>query len=164
MTQSIEKDIQEWFIHHKKTLSAAESCTGGSLAAKLTRIPGASNYFLGSVVAYSNELKSKVLGVSPELIKKYGAVSSEAVEAMAKGTLHLTGSDFTVAVTGIAGPSGGTLDKPVGTVWGCIANQKGLLYSWQFHIEGNRDHVIEGSVDAVLKELFYRNWESELKE
>ena len=159
----IEEEIHHWFITHHKTLSAAESCTGGSLAAQLTRLPGASQYFLGSLVTYSNDLKTNVLKVPKKLLEQYGAVSSEAVEAMAKGILNLTGSDFAVAVSGIAGPSGGSIEKPVGTIWGRIANKDSILHAWQFHVVGSREQVIHGSVETILKELLYRCWESDLQ-
>lgn len=102
------------------TLSTAESCTGGTIAAAVTSIPGSSAVFKGAVVAYSNDVKHAVLGVPMEIIEKNGAVSSPVVEAMAIGVSRLTESDCAVATSGIAGPDGGTADKPVGTVWVAI--------------------------------------------
>lgn len=99
------------------TLSTAESCTGGTIAAAVTSVPGSSAVFKGAVVAYSNDVKHSVLGVPVEVIEKYGAVSSAVVEAMAAGVRRLTGSDCAVATSGIAGPGGATAGKPVGTVW-----------------------------------------------
>lgn len=147
------QEVQRWFIEHHKTLSAAESCTGGALASTLTRSPGASRYFLGSMVVYSNEIKTKVLGVPRELFEQYGAVSQQVVEAMAKGVLDLTGSDFAVAVSGIAGPTGGSVLKPVGTIWGCIGSRQGLLHSWRFHVKGNREKIISHTVKSLLLEI-----------
>lgn len=162
MNSTIENDIQNWFIRHRKTLSLAESCTGGSLAARLTRQSGASKYFLGSLVVYSNALKTKLLHIPSELLEKYGAVSRETVEAMAKGTLQLTESDFAAAVSGIAGPTGGSIEKPVGTVWACIAGPQGFSYAWQFHIDGDRREVIERSVDLILQELLHQVMTSQI--
>ena len=101
MKREIVQQVHERFISHKWTLALAESCTGGSLAASLTRLPNASQYFLGSLVVYSNLLKTKILNVPSEVLLKYGAVSSETVQAMLKGTLALTDCDYAIAVSGI---------------------------------------------------------------
>lgn len=98
-------------------MSCAESCTGGNIAHRITLQPGSSNYFLGSVVSYANDIKTRVLGVPQKYIDKFGAVSREVVEAMAEGTAKLTRSDCAISTSGIAGPDGGTKSKPVGTVW-----------------------------------------------
>lgn len=98
-------------------LAAAESCTGGLIAHCLTNIPGSSDWFLGAVVAYANQVKQGVLGVAPAVIADNGAVSRETVEAMTLGVRDLLGADAVLAVSGIAGPGGGSPDKPVGTVW-----------------------------------------------
>jgi nicotinamide-nucleotide amidase len=100
-----------------KILATAESCTGGLIGHKITTVPGSSNYFVGGVIAYSNELKEKLLGLDPILLTSHGAVSSEVVRAMAEGIRHKTAADIGVAVTGIAGPTGSTPDKPLGTVF-----------------------------------------------
>ena len=107
-----------------KTVSTAESCTGGSIAAMLTSVSGSSEYFLGSVVSYANSVKSGVLGVNEKIIAEHGAVSSECVAAMAEGVRKLTGSDFSIATSGIAGPGGGSDAKPVGLVWIGVSSQK----------------------------------------
>ncbi len=99
------------------TLSVAESCTGGLLSSLITKIPGSSQYFLGGVVSYSNEAKTRFLGVPERLIRLFGAVSQEVAVRMAEGCRQEFGSDFSLAITGIAGPTGGTKEKPVGTVW-----------------------------------------------
>lgn len=107
-----------------KTLSAAESCTGGMISSLLTSVPGSSAYYLGSVTSYANSVKTDVLGVPAGIIEKYGAVSSECVAEMAKGVRRITGSDYAVATSGIAGPGGGTDDKPVGLVWIAVSSEK----------------------------------------
>ncbi len=150
---AIEQQVHDLFIANRWTLSLAESCTGGSIAARLTRLAGASQYFLGSLVVYSNALKTKVLGVPEAIITQHGAVSEEVVLAMLQGSLHLSGSDFALAVSGIAGPSGGTPTKPVGTIWGGIGHRDGARHVWTFHIDGERGTVIERTVDIMLQGL-----------
>jgi nicotinamide-nucleotide amidase len=149
----IEEAVHQMFIDKKITLSIAESCTGGSVAARLTRIPGASKYFLGSIVAYSNALKTELLGVPHHLILEKGAVSGEVASQMATGILSVTKSDFAIAVTGIAGPSGGSPEKPVGTIWGAAARQNQKPRVWKFQTFGNREMVINQSVNGLLGEL-----------
>lgn len=107
-----------------KTVACAESCTGGNIARMLTAEAGASAYFLGGVVAYSNEVKQRVLGVSAEDLAHYGAVSEPVARQMAEGVRRITGADYAAATTGIAGPSGGTAEKPVGTVWIAVAGPR----------------------------------------
>ncbi|MCK9401380.1 MAG: competence/damage-inducible protein A [Bacteroidales bacterium] len=109
------------------TLSTAESCTGGFLAHMITSVPGASDYFQGSVIAYSNEIKHTFLGVSEESLKQFGAVSEQVVKEMARGARQRFNTDFAVSISGIAGPDGGTIDKPVGTVWIAIASKTGVI-------------------------------------
>jgi nicotinamide-nucleotide amidase len=101
----------------KLTLAVAESCTGGLLGRRITDVGGSSDYFVGGVIAYANRVKETLLAVDPSLITEHGAVSEPVVRAMAEGARHLHGTDVSIAVTGIAGPGGGTPDKPVGTVW-----------------------------------------------
>lgn len=151
---TIEAAIHEFFTAHHLTLSLAESCTGGSIAAGLTHIPGSSKYFLGGVVAYSNDMKMKVLEVPKEVLEEYGAVSEETVLAMALGSLKLTGSDFALAVSGIAGPSGGSPEKPVGTVFGAIASKQGKTKVIKLFIPSLRDIVIERTKNLMLAELY----------
>lgn len=149
----IEEAIHQCFIERGWTLSVAESCTGGSMAARLTQLPGASRYFLGGIVTYSNKLKSELLGVSEKLLESKGAVSGEVAEAMVRGLLKKTQSTFGVAITGIAGPDGGTPEKPVGTIWAAIAHNDKPPYVWKFEARGNREKIIEMSVTKVLGEL-----------
>ena len=125
-----------------KTVSTAESCTGGSIAAMLTSVSGSSEYFLGSVVSYANSVKSGVLGVDENIIAEHGAVSSECVAAMAEGVRKLTGSDFSIATSGIAGPGGGSDAKPVGLVWIGVSSQNSTeTFSMVF--KGDRKRNIE---------------------
>lgn len=125
-----------------KTVSAAESCTGGTIAALFTSVPGSSEYFLGSVTSYANSVKTGVLGVSPEIIEKHGAVSSECVAQMAEGVRRITGSDFSVATSGIAGPGGGSEAKPVGTVWIGVSSIAGTK-TYLMTLKGDRKRNIE---------------------
>lgn len=108
-----------------KTVSAAESCTGGLISSLFTSIPGSSEYYLGSVTSYANSVKSGILGVPEEIIMEHGAVSEECVMAMAEGVRRITGSDFSVATSGIAGPGGGSEEKPVGLVWIAVSSEMG---------------------------------------
>ena len=114
-------------MKRKRTLALAESCTGGFIANGITNIPGASKVFLGGIVAYSNGVKEKFLGVRPETLKKHGAVSEFVAREMAEGARKKFGADFAIAVTGIAGPAGGTKDKPVGTVFISVAGAFGTV-------------------------------------
>ncbi len=151
---TIDEAVHLQLLGKGATLSLAESCTGGAIAARLVKHPGASEYLLGSIVAYSNGLKESILDVPKEVMKEHGAVSSETAEAMLKGVMRLTGSDYTVAVTGIAGPAGGTDDKPVGTIWCGAAKKDGALYTWKIKAYGSREMVIERSIHAVLSKLY----------
>ena len=124
-SKRIEEAFHEWMIEKGKTVAFAESCTGGHLAALITKLAGASHYFLGSMVTYSNLLKESALGVSS--LKEHGAVSPETVTEMASGVKRLTGADYVVAISGIAGPTGGTPEKPVGTIWIAIQTPEELF-------------------------------------
>lgn len=144
-----------------KTVSTAESCTGGTISALLTSVPGASEYFLGSVTSYANQVKTNVLGVPESIIAAHGAVSSECVAAMADGVRRLTGSDFAVATSGIAGPGGGSNDKPVGLVWIGVSSDKGTeTYSHVF--KNDRKRNIERFSASALNHL-RKKIETELK-
>lgn len=109
------------------TLSTAESCTGGYLAHLVTSVPGSSDYYRGSVIAYSNQVKQELLNVKEDSLRMYGAVSEEVVKEMAEGARHHLKTDFAVSISGIAGPDGGTLEKPVGTVWIAVASKTGII-------------------------------------
>lgn len=139
---TLESCIGELLKNAGKTLSAAESCTGGTIAALMTSVPGSSEYFLGSVTSYANSVKTSVLGVPEEIIKEHGAVSSECVAAMAEGVRKLTGSDYSVATSGIAGPGGGSEEKPVGLVWIATSSQNGTE-TYKMIFKGDRKRNIE---------------------
>ena len=145
----MEKIVSEILKSKSLTLATAESCTGGNIAHQLTLIPGSSEFFKGSVVAYSNEIKTGVLGVSAEDIENQGAVSQTVVEQMAKGIRRLMNTDFAIATSGIAGPSGGTPDKPVGTVWISVCSADTLI-SREFRFGTLREQNIIRSTQAAL--------------
>ena len=136
-----------------RSLGLAESCSGGLLAARLTRRPGASEYVAGSVVAYSNRAKSDLLGVDPALIERHGAVSPEVAEAMADGALARFEADVAVSITGIAGPDGGTKEKPVGYVCFCAKLADGGRLARDPVIPGGRDDIRERSALVGLHML-----------
>ncbi|MDL2230638.1 CinA family nicotinamide mononucleotide deamidase-related protein, partial [Alistipes sp. OttesenSCG-928-L06] len=123
-TASLEEAVAAILLERGETLSVAESCTGGAVASRFTAMAGASGYFLGGVVAYCNDVKRNVLGVSAEDLEKHGAVSETVARQMAEGVRRLTGSTYALSTTGIAGPDGGTPEKPVGTVWMALATPR----------------------------------------
>jgi len=131
------------------TMATAESCTGGNIAHEITLIAGASDVMAGGIVAYSNSVKSGLLGVDPDLIAAFGAVSIPAAEAMASGACLATGADIAIATSGIAGPGGGTPDKPVGTVCVAVASPSGLI-STTLHLHGTRQRIIERATSEAL--------------
>jgi nicotinamide-nucleotide amidase len=134
------------------TISTVESCTSGSLASDIVKTPGSSHYYEGSLVTYSYSMKTHLAGVAPEIYQKNGAVSQECVEAMAIGGRERLMSDFCLATSGIAGPDGGTPDKPVGSVWIALAHPKGVVSRF-FQFKGNRERNIHMSVLAALNLL-----------
>ncbi len=133
-----------------RRIATAESCTAGMLAARLTDRPGSSAYVAGGVVAYANEAKTDLLGVDPALIAEHGAVSAEVATAMAAGALSRFNADTAVAITGVAGPGGGTEDKPVGTVWFCVALGDGELVTRCVRVPGERADVRERSTTVAM--------------
>jgi nicotinamide-nucleotide amidase len=143
------------------TLATAESCTGGMVGMRLTSIPGSSAAYVGGVVAYSNRVKEAQLGVPAGLLAAHGAVSEPVALAMAEGARERFGADWAAAVTGVAGPDGGTADKPVGLVWVAVAGPEGTT-ARQLRLFGNREEVRARATDAVLALLFVRlgSWPS----
>jgi nicotinamide-nucleotide amidase len=154
--QAIEEIAGKLLKEKNLTFSTAESCTGGDIAHLVTTIPGSSEYFKGSVVAYSNSVKENVLNVNKEDIEKYGAVSKTVVEQMAEGVRNLLQTDYSVATSGIAGPTGGTEEKPVGTVWIAVSSAKKTI-SRKFIFSNNRERNIGKSsvmaLDMMINEI-----------
>ncbi len=146
--------IQEYFIAQKWTLGIAESCTGGNLAACFTQVPGCSQYFLGSIVAYSNQLKTQILGVNSSLLDQHGAVSGVVATQMVQGALKLFNSEYALAITGIAGPGGASPSKPVGTIWMAVGRQNQVPFVWALQLSGSRQEIIHQSIDAMLLQLW----------
>lgn len=154
--QGIEHAVHSQFISRGLTLACAESCTGGRISSRLTQISGSSNYFLGSLVTYSNKMKETVLGVHKETLNKYGAVSREVILEMIEGILGLSKADYAIAVSGVAGPTGGSKEKPVGTIWGAIAKRDSGIFVKKFILEGKqkRSIVIDYSTTYLLAHLW----------
>ena len=151
----IEEKIAELCIRYGVTVSTAESCTGGLVAGTLINAAGISAVYKEGYITYSNEAKEKLLQVPAEILKKYGAVSSQTACAMAEGCARAAGSDFAVATTGIAGPGGGTAEKPVGLVYiGCCA--KGDTRTWKKQYSGSRMEVRTQAVQDALEILYER--------
>lgn len=131
------KNIAKLLVKKHSTLSVCESCTGGMLGNLITSVTGSSNYFLGGIIAYSNEVKERVAGVKAETLRKYGAVSAETAREMAQGVRRRLKSDIGISITGVAGPTGGTKKKPVGLVYIAIVNKKNLSAK-KFFFKGSR--------------------------
>ena len=146
----LEEKVGELLKAKKLSLSTAESCTGGGIAALITSVPGSSEYFNGSIVAYSNEIKMSLLHVSAETLEKHGAVSRETVTEMVKGAMKTLKTDCAVATSGIAGPGGGTPEKPVGTVWIAAANKNEIVAMKQEGNEGRKGNVEKAIQNALL--------------
>ena len=146
-----EKIIQT-LATQQQTITFAESCTGGRIAAQFTAISGASAVLNGACVTYSNEIKHRWLGVSQEVLDQYGAVSEVCVLQMLEGAVKMANADVAIAVSGIAGPTGGTPDKPVGTVYiGILAHEKRKVFHCLF--EGNRESIQQQSVQFAIETL-----------
>ena len=151
---SIQEAIGRMLVQRGKTLSTAESCTGGNIAHLITTIPGSSRYFNGSVVSYSNAVKEQVLQVSPDTITARGAVSEETVREMVKGALAVLNTDYAIATSGIMGPDGGTPDKPVGTVWVAVGNHQNILtqkFSFRFDRLRNIELATTNALNLLRK-------------
>lgn len=149
---ALEEVVGQMLLERHHSLALAESCTGGYISHRVTRVAGSSAYYYGGAVTYSNDAKVRFLGVKPETLEKHGAVSRETALEMSRGIRNKTGASIGFSVTGIAGPSGGSLDKPVGTVWmsiDCDHCHDARLF--QFH--GGRERVIAGASQAALNWL-----------
>ncbi len=146
---SLEQEVSRLLLSLKITIAVAESCTGGLICHRLTNIPGSSDYLERGVVAYSNASKIALLGVSSQTITKHGAVSEACVRAMATGIRRLAGTDVGLSVSGIAGPTGGTPEKPVGTVYiGLACNED--IRCWKYLFEGSRGEIKRKASDEAL--------------
>ena len=158
----LSKEISEKFWKENLTLATAESCTAGSIASVITAIPGSSRFYKGGIVAYSDEVKTNLLGVNPETLASKGAVSEETVIEMVKGAMKSMNSDCAVATSGIAGPTGGTPDKPVGTVWIAAAMGDKVLTMKASGDEGRNKNIEHATLNALqlLLKLF-QNQENE---
>jgi len=148
--KSIEMLAAEQLLNKGVTISTAESCTAGLLSKIITDIPGSSRYFLGGVVSYSNRSKIELLGVRETTLKQSGAVSEDTAVQMALGVNKRFNSDYAISITGIAGPEGGTKDKPVGTVFICISMGKHVLSVQRFNFPGDRESIRRRSVNTAL--------------
>lgn len=153
--ESLPSCVGRMLAEAGKTVSCAESCTGGTISQLFTSVPGSSAYFLGSVTSYANSVKEGVLEVPEDIIEKHGAVSSECVAAMAEGVRRITGSDYAVSTSGIAGPGGGTPEKPVGTVWVGVASDKGTE-TFKVQYNGDRKRNIERFAAFTIDKLRIR--------
>lgn len=148
--ETMEEIVGMYLVMKHKTLSVAESCTGGLLSERLTRIPGSSNFFLGGAVCYSNDLKMKLCGVPQALLEQNGAVSKPVAQALAEGIRRRTGTDIGIGITGIAGPTGGSPEKPVGLVFISLADEHGTQIR-EFRFPGTRDRIRHWASQAALE-------------
>jgi nicotinamide-nucleotide amidase len=154
--ESMEVAVGRALVAAGATLAVAESCTGGLIASRITDVPGASRYFLAGYVTYSNEAKRDLLRVSEEILQSYGAVSENCAEAMARGARERSGADYAAAVTGIAGPTGGTPDKPVGLVYMAIADDRGCAverHLWPGSRDQFKRRVSQMTLDLIRRRI-----------
>lgn len=151
-TKTLSKEISEIFWREGFTLATAESCTAGNVAAIITAIPGSSRFYKGGIVAYSNEVKQNLLHVKEETLSEHGAVSEETVVEMAHGAMEVLGVDFAVATSGIAGPTGGTQEKPVGTIWIAVCNKETVI-TGQLSEDNGREQNVQAATKKALQLL-----------
>ena len=138
--ETLEEIVGMYLVMKQKTLATAESCTGGLLSERITRVPGSSEYYLGGAICYSNELKTRFAGVSPKLLETYGAVSKPVAQALAEGIRRKVQASIGIGITGIAGPGGGTDEKPVGMVFIAVADERGTEVR-EFRFPGDRERI-----------------------
>jgi PncC family amidohydrolase len=150
---SLLNNLQQLCIEKGVSIAVAESCTAGLIASKLTTLPGSSSYFNGGVVAYQNEIKTKILGVSQSIIDEKTEVSVEVVKQMAKSVLEKFDANFAIATTGYAGPAGGTNKNPIGTVFIAIASVVGVVVN-RFVFLGDRQSVVNQASESALSLLY----------
>jgi len=150
---SLLNNLHQLCIKKGVSVAVAESCTAGLIALKLTTLSGSSSYFKGGIVAYQNEIKTKILGVSQSIIDKKTEVSAEVVKQMAKSVLEKFDADFAIATSGYAGPTGGTIKNPIGTVFIAIASVAGVVVS-RFIFSGSRQSIVNQSSESALELLY----------
>ncbi|MBQ9136494.1 MAG: CinA family protein [Lachnospiraceae bacterium] len=149
---TVEKSVADILKKKGFTMTCAESCTGGLIASRVVNVPGVSEVFKAGFVTYANEAKQKLLGVREETLIQFGAVSRQTAEEMARGAAKAAEADVAISVTGIAGPDGGTKEKPVGLVYiGCYV--RGDVLVKEYHFDGDRMQVRQSSAEAALKQL-----------
>jgi len=158
--EPVQSKVGTLLRKHGRTMCCAESCTGGRVSELIVTIPGSSDYHLGSVTSYANSVKENVLGVPSEIIASKGAVSSECVAKMAEGVRKLMGSDYSVATSGIAGPGGGSKEKPVGLVWIGVSSPRGT-FTKSFIFGNDRLSNMESFAEAALQLLYEEIAENE---
>jgi PncC family amidohydrolase len=152
MNPPFEETLGSLLRERNLTLATAESCTGGLLGHLITNVPGSSDYYLGGMITYSNDAKEHLLGVKPETLQSHGAVSRETVLEMAEGARLAFDAELAISISGVAGPTGGTPEKPVGLVWiGMSATR--YARAWELHFPGNRLKIKEQSARAALQHL-----------
>jgi len=152
----LEEQLGEKLRDRKLTLAVAESCTGGLLGSRLTDVAGSSEYFLGGVIAYQNEVKESLLHVPHEVIAAHGAVSAQTVEAMASGCRELFKCDIAASITGIAGPGGGTVEKPVGLTYIGLTTSRGVIsrhFRWKGSRMQNKESSVRVAIEMILSAL-----------
>lgn len=152
MNQPLEETIGSLLRESNLTLATAESCTGGLLGHLITNVPGSSDYYMGGMVTYSNDAKERLLGVNPETLESHGAVSRETVLEMAQGARLAFDAELGISISGVAGPAGGTPEKPVGLVWIGLSATR-YARAWEHHFPGNRLEVKQQSALAALQHL-----------
>ena len=153
MSSNMLQNISKKFIDQNFLLGVAESCTGGLLAKKITDESGSSSWFDCGFVTYSNESKIRMLGINIESIEEFGAVSREVAQEMAIGVQKNSRAIFSISITGIAGPNGGSLEKPVGTVHVCFAFKENVLKDYKLELSGERSSIREQTVSFIIEEL-----------
>jgi PncC family amidohydrolase len=152
----LEETLGPLLVARRFTLAVAESCTGGLIGHRLTNVPGSSDYFLGGLIAYSYSAKEKLLGVQPQTLQNFGAVSEPTAREMARGACRVLGAHLGVAVTGIAGPGGATPDKPVGLTWVALCApgfERAEHYVWTGDRVANKEASAEAALRLVLDYL-----------
>lgn len=152
----LAEKVGEALGRHRISLATAESCTGGWIAEVITAVPGCSGWFERGFVSYSNLAKEQMLGVVRQSLESFGAVSEEVVREMAKGAIEHSNAHVSIAVSGVAGPDGGTADKPVGLVWIAWGQKRGYVEAEAFRFDGDRRQVRAASVKAALEGLLRR--------